>query len=115
MIDDMVMRSVYLRPAEDTQLRDLAHKLNVTKSDLIRSAISVKLIEWLQSNDADAILRDIEHGRRDEAAIRSGRRGRRGHPAVVAEPVAATKAAPKKAAVRKAAAKTARSSRAELV
>ncbi len=77
MVDDMVMRSVYLRPAEDAQLRQLAHELNVTKSDLIRSAISVKLLEWLRSNDRTEILKDVEHGRRDEAAIRSGRRGRR--------------------------------------
>ncbi|HEV7290465.1 hypothetical protein [Sphingomonas sp.] len=71
------MRSVYLRPAEDAQLRQLAHELNVTKSDLIRSAISVKLLQWLRSNDRNEILKDVEHGRRDEAAIRSGRRSRR--------------------------------------
>jgi hypothetical protein len=76
MVEDMVMRSVYLRPAQDAELRDLAHRLNVTKSDLIRSAISVKLFEWLQTNDCDSILAEVELGRRDEAAIRSGRRGR---------------------------------------
>ena len=101
MIDDMVMRSVYLRPAEDAQLRDLAHKLSVTKSDLIRSAISVKLVEWLQSNDADRILEEIAHGRRDEAAIRSGRRGRRGVAAAPVTPTALTKAVPKKTAAPK--------------
>jgi hypothetical protein len=77
MVDDMVMRSVYLRPAEDAQLRELAHTLNVTKSDLIRSAIAMKLFEWMQSNDSDRILQDVEYGKRDEEAIRSGRRGRR--------------------------------------
>lgn len=77
MVDDMVMRSVYLRPSEDSQLRDLAHKLNVTKSDLIRSAIGLKLVEWLRSNDSEQILRDIEHGRRDQSAVRSGARSRR--------------------------------------
>lgn len=78
MTEDMVMRSVYLRPAEDAQLRQLAHELDVTKSDLIRSAIAVKLLEWLKSNDREKILADVEHGRRDEDAVRSGRRGRRG-------------------------------------
>lgn len=76
MSDEMVMRSVYLRPLQDAQLRNLAHELGTTKSDLIRSAISIKLLEWLRTNDADAIRRDIEHGRRDESAVRSGRRRR---------------------------------------
>jgi hypothetical protein len=76
MAEDMVMRSVYLRPSEDAELRQLAHDLEVTKSDLIRSAISLKLQEWLKSNDRERILKEVEHGRRDEAAIRSGRRGR---------------------------------------
>ncbi len=51
MVDDMVMRSVYLWPKQDSQLRQLAHELNVSKSDLIRSAISIKLRDWLESND----------------------------------------------------------------
>jgi hypothetical protein len=85
MSDDMVMRSVYLRPLQDTQLRNLAHELGTTKSDLIRSAISIKLLEWLRTNDADSIRADIELGRRDEAAIRSGRRRREdGAPMAVA-------------------------------
>ena len=35
MVHEMILRSVYLRPSEDGQLRQLAHELNVTKSDLI--------------------------------------------------------------------------------
>jgi hypothetical protein len=73
MVNEMVLRSVYLRPSEDAQLRQLAHELNVTKSDLIRSAISVKLRDWLETSDEKVILNDVEHGRRTEAAIRSGR------------------------------------------
>ncbi len=73
MANDMVMRSVYLRPDEDTKLRQLAFELNVTKSDLIRSAISVKLVEWLKSNDPDVILRDVEQGRRLTPAERAAR------------------------------------------
>ncbi|WP_237478602.1 hypothetical protein [Lichenibacterium dinghuense] len=68
MVDDMVMRSVYLRPAEDSELRQLAHELNVTKSDLIRSAIGIKLREWLASDDTDLIMRDLTVGRRDPGA-----------------------------------------------
>lgn len=64
MVEDMVMRSVYLRPSEDAQLRQLAHELNVTKSDLIRSAISVRLRDWLQSNSKELILEDLNYGRR---------------------------------------------------
>ena len=77
MVDDMVMRSVYLRPDEDAGLRDLAHDLEVTKSDLIRSAISLKLAEWLASNDRQRLLDEVAFGRRDEEAIRSGPRRRR--------------------------------------
>lgn len=65
-MEDMVMRSVYLRPSEDGQLRQLAHELHVTKSDLIRSAIGVKLREWLDSNSKDVVLRDLAFGRRDQ-------------------------------------------------
>lgn len=73
MVDDFVMRSVYLRPSEDTQLRQLAHDLNVTKSDLIRSAISVKLREWLKSNSRELVSRDLESGRREVASTRATR------------------------------------------
>lgn len=73
MVNEMVLRSVYLRPFEDSQLRQLAHELNVTKSDLIRSAISVKLRDWLDAKDEQLIRSDVEHGKRNEAAIRSGR------------------------------------------
>lgn len=75
MIDDneMVMRSVYLWPAQDSELRQLAHELNVTKSDLIRSAIGVKLREWLEAGDPQAVKRDLEVGRRDASAARTGR------------------------------------------
>lgn len=88
MTEDMVMRSVYLRPLQDGQLRQLAHALNVTKSDLIRSAISVKLAEWLKSNDREKILEEIALGRRDEAAIRRGGRG-----SVAMQPVVAPRKA----------------------
>ena len=73
MVHEMVLRSVYLRPSEDSQLRQLAHKLNVTKSDLIRSAINVKLRDWLAPGDQTVLLEDLEHGKRSESAVRSGR------------------------------------------
>ncbi|MEC4593808.1 hypothetical protein VPG91_22600 [Nitrospirillum amazonense] len=89
MNEDLVMRSVYLRPSEDGQLRQLAHELNVTKSDLIRSAISVKLREWLlDSNSTELVMRDLEFGKRGSAAERVSRAPE----ATVAAPVATGRA-----------------------
>src|SRR3546814_16767638 len=58
MAEDMVMRSVYVRPGEDADLRQLAHDFNVTKRDLIRSAIRLKLKEWLADNSGQKLLAD---------------------------------------------------------
>lgn len=77
MTDEMVMRSVYLRPVEDAQLRQLAHELNVTKSDLIRSAIGAKLREWLLPDSADQIARDLQLGRRGSSTERQDGESRR--------------------------------------
>jgi hypothetical protein len=87
MYEDMVMRSVYLRPSEDSQLRQLAHELNVTKSDLIRSAISVKLQEWLEASSDELVLHDLESGKRDSAAERAARAGKAKIAARAASPV----------------------------
>lgn len=87
MSEEMVMRSVYLRPSEDGGLRRLAFDHHVTKSDLIRSAISAKLKEWMNDPTQKAILRDLELGRRTPVA-QTG--------ATAAEPAAA----PKKAAAK---------------
>jgi Arc/MetJ-type ribon-helix-helix transcriptional regulator len=69
-MDELVMRSVYLRPSEDSKLRQLAHELNVSKSDLIRSAISLKLRDWLESNSRETVQNDLVFGRRDTVAER---------------------------------------------
>ena len=61
-MDDLVMRSVYLRPAEDSLLRQLAHELKATKSDLIRAAISTKLQEWRESNSSEQVRYDLQFG-----------------------------------------------------
>jgi len=75
MVDDndLVMRSVYLRPTVDSELRQLAHELKVTKSDLIRSAVGIKLKEWLDSNDQEKILEDLAEGRRESATERAAK------------------------------------------
>jgi len=65
MAEDMVMRSVYVRPGEDADLRQLAHDFNVTKSDLIRSAIRLKLKEWLADNSGQKLLADVSAGLRE--------------------------------------------------
>ena len=63
MADEMVMRSVYLRPRDDAELRQLAFREEVSKSDLIRSAIRAKLDEWW--SDPEALRRDLGLGRRE--------------------------------------------------
>lgn len=68
MADEMVMRSVYLRPSDDARLRELAYRLNVTKSDLIRSAIALKLADWHQMDDDDSIQQEVKSGKRQTGA-----------------------------------------------
>ncbi len=70
MAEDMVMRSVYVRPREDAELRQLAHDYNVTKSDLIRSAIRLKLGEWLADNSGKKLLEDVASGLREASLQR---------------------------------------------
>ncbi len=65
MADDLVMRSVYLPTREDNELRQLAHELKVSKSDLIRSAIIVKLRDWHEDRSRKIVREDLQHGRRD--------------------------------------------------
>lgn len=71
MANEMVMRSVYLRPEEDAALRQLAFEIEVSKSDLIRSAISAKLEQWLQSNSMELVLKDVELGKRQSRSERA--------------------------------------------
>jgi hypothetical protein len=56
MYDGMIMRSVYLSSAEDTELQQYAFELGVTKNELIRAAVYSKLIEWRE--DTEALQRD---------------------------------------------------------
>lgn len=71
MANEMVMRSIYLRPEEDAALRQLAFEIEVTKSDLIRSAISAKLEQWLESDSTELVLKDVELGKRPSRADRA--------------------------------------------
>lgn len=72
-MDDLVLRSAYLRLSDDILLRKLAHDLSVTKSDLIRAAIHVKLEDWRSANDPDAVLRDLAFRVGDAKVSRSVR------------------------------------------
>lgn len=64
-LDELVMRSVYLPSSADSKLRELAFRLNVTKSDLVRSAIEEKLQDWAKlSNDPGQILKKLNLGPR---------------------------------------------------
>jgi len=64
MAVEMVMRSVYLRPEDDTALKELAFSKNVSKNDLIRSAVAAKLQEWRKNNSDDGLKRDLALGQR---------------------------------------------------
>ena len=70
MSEDLVMRSIYLRPIEDAQLRQLAVDLNVTKSDLVRAAVGIKLKEWLADNSKTKAAEDVAVGLRDATIAR---------------------------------------------
>lgn len=59
MSDGMVMRSIWLRPEDDTRLKELAWKKNVSRNDLIRAAVAAKIEEWATLDD-DLFLRDLE-------------------------------------------------------
>ncbi len=64
MAGEMVMRSVYLRPEDDTALKELAYKKNVSKNDLIRSAVAAKLEDWRKNNSDEVLKRDLALGQR---------------------------------------------------
>src|SRR3546814_20140911 len=76
MAEDMVMRSVYVRPGEDADLRQLAHDFNVTKSDLLRSAIRLKLKEWLADTSGQKLLAAVSAGLRETNFQREDRQGK---------------------------------------
>lgn len=52
------MRSIYLEPSVDARLRQLAFELKVTKSALIRAAVTGRLADWSKM-DPRAILAEI--------------------------------------------------------
>lgn len=81
MSDDLVMRSVYLLLKDDAVLRQLATLFDVTRSDLIRSAVHIKLTEWLQA--PETLQRDWEltHERYTHEPPCSGSAGCRTRPA----------------------------------
>lgn len=47
--ENRIMRSVYLTPAMDTHLRDIAHRKNRTKSEIIREAVA----DWLTKHNGE--------------------------------------------------------------
>lgn len=49
MSGDMVMRSIYLPPELDAEIRRFAFEKGVTKDDLIRAAIASKVGEWAET------------------------------------------------------------------
>ena len=63
MREDMVLRSVYLRPSDDNTLRRLAFELKVSKNELIRHAIASQLKEWSAINDVNRLKAELEKAR----------------------------------------------------
>jgi hypothetical protein len=58
MNDELVMRSFYISVREDARLRKLAFELELSKSDLVRAAITQKLSKWDKKPDVSAIRDD---------------------------------------------------------
>src|SRR3546814_20485061 len=87
-------------------LRQLAHDFNVTKSDLIRSAIRLKLKEWLADNSGQKLLADVRAGLRETNLQREVRQVK--PPKIAAAKTAAPAAKAKRALAAKAAAKPSR-------
>ncbi len=59
MAGEIVMRSVFLRPEDDTALKELACRMNVSKNDLVRLAVAEKLEEWQQADSDEVLQRDL--------------------------------------------------------
>lgn len=59
MAGEIVMRSVFLRPEDDTTLKELAYRMNVSKNDLARLAVAEKLEEWRQDDSDEVLQRDL--------------------------------------------------------
>jgi len=55
------MRSVNLVRAQDDALRQIAHDRRVSKNDLVRAAIALKLEEWARSSEG-AFQADLRKG-----------------------------------------------------
>ena len=65
-----VLRSIYVTPMMDSRLRDLAFKARVTKSELVRTALSAKLAAW--QADRDLLKADVaRHADGSEMVLRS--------------------------------------------
>jgi Arc/MetJ-type ribon-helix-helix transcriptional regulator len=69
-MDDLILRSAYFRRTDDLLLRSLAHDLDVSKSDLIRAAIRLKLDDWRASGSHEVVLKDLARGTRENAVAR---------------------------------------------
>lgn len=76
MAENLVMRSIYLPETVDAELRQLAHEHNVSKSDLVRAAVRLKLKEWREDNTKAKLSKDVAAGLREpdhHSAVKKGR------------------------------------------
>ncbi len=59
MDEDFTMRTVYLTHQQDAVLRQLAHEMGCTFSELVRAAVASKLIEW--RDDPEKLSADLRN------------------------------------------------------
>jgi hypothetical protein len=88
VVENKVMRSVYLDVSEDADLRQLAFTLNITKSDLIRSAIRSRLVQW-RTMPAQEILAEVNGDPMSENDSRVGQAETKQMPSILNPPSSA--------------------------
>lgn len=58
--ETMALHHVYLPARMDTELRDLAHRSNKSKNDLILASLANRLLAWVSDNGASQIEDDVQ-------------------------------------------------------
>lgn len=54
----LLTRPAFISAADDAALRQLAHEAGMTRSELIRTAVSLKLAEW-EGAETEAVLNEL--------------------------------------------------------
>ena len=62
-MDDLVLRSVNFTRALDDRLRKFAYDRRLSKSDIVRAALALKLDVWEKVNDRNVLDIELDRGR----------------------------------------------------